>query len=75
MTFCFVLLLLGIALPLDSLSLLGVSAGPCFCLRARRHARPHDGLKQGPALKPRNNRLSNGRAMLLGFSKEKKKSQ
>ena len=58
-----------IALPLDSLLLRGVSAGPCFCLLARRrkhalrHARPRNGLKAGPALTPRNNRLSSGRAM------------
>ena len=59
----------NIALLLDSLLLRGVSAGPCFCLwarcrkHARRHARPRDGLKAGPALTPRNNRLSSGRAM------------
>ena len=58
-----------ITLPLNSLLLHGVTAGPCFrpsrgrawrraCLR-RRASR----LKQGPALTPRNNRLSNGRAM------------
>ena len=45
-----------IALPLDSLLLRGVSAGPCVCLRARRrkhmrgHARPCDSRKAGPAL-------------------------
>ena len=49
-------LVVAIALPLDSLLLRGVSAGPCFCLQARRrkharrHARPRDGLKAGPAL-------------------------
>ena len=32
----------------------------------RRHAGPRDGLKVGPALTPRNNRLSSGRAMKLG---------
>ena len=59
-----------IAVPLDSLLLRGVSAGPCFGGRARRrkharrHARPRDCLKPGPALTPRNNRLSNGTAML-----------
>ena len=43
----------NIALPLDSLLLHGVSAGPCFCLQARRrkharrHACPRDSLKQG----------------------------
>ena len=58
------------ALPLDSLLLRGVSAGPCFCLRARRrkhawhHACPRNGLKAGPALTPRNNRLSSGRDMV-----------
>ena len=58
-----------IVLPLDSLLLHGISAGPCFCLWARRikHARhhglPRDGLKAGPALTPLNNRLSSGRAM------------
>ena len=58
-----------IALPLDSLLLRGVSAGPCFCLRAwrrkhaRRHVCPRDGLKAGPALTPHNNRLSSERAM------------
>ena len=60
---------LSIALPLDSLLLRGVSAGPCFCLQARRckyaqrHACPRDSLKAGPALTPRNNRLYIGRAM------------
>ena len=37
---------------------------------ARRHVRPCDGLKAGPALTTRNNRLSSGRAMLgmyLGY--------
>ena len=48
---------LGIALPLDSLLLRGVSK------HARHHAHPRDGLKAGPALAPRNNRLSSGRAM------------
>ena len=63
-----------IALPLDSLLLRGVSAGPCFCLRARhrkhmrRHARPCEDLKAGPALTPRNNRLSSGRVMPKGFN-------
>ena len=53
----------SIALPLDSLLLRGVSAGPCFCLwsrcckHARRRACTRDGLKQGPTLTPRNNRL------------------
>ena len=67
--FLFVLFV-TIALPLDSLLLCGVSAGPCFGLRALRfkhvprHVRPRDGLKAGPALTPRNNRLSSGRAML-----------
>ena len=64
-------MLLGksMAVRLDSLLLGGVSAGPCFWVRARRHkharrhARPRVGLKQGPALTPRNNRLSNGTAM------------
>ena len=56
----------NIALPL---LLRGVSAGPCFCLRVqhrkhpRRHVRPSDGLKVGPALTPRNDRLSSGKAM------------
>ena len=60
-----------IALPLDSLLLRGISARPCFCLRARRrkqalcHARPRDGLKAGLGLMPRSNRLSNGRAMVF----------
>ena len=65
-----------IAIPLYSLLLHGVSAGPCFWGRAwrhkhaRRHARPRDGLKPGPALTPHNNRLSNGRAMsLINFKK------
>ena len=68
-----------IALPLNSLLLHGVSARPCFgvrarrCKHARRHARPIDGLKQGLALTPRNNRLSNGRAML--YNKEFRKIQ
>ena len=68
--FLFVLFV-TIALPLDSLLLCGVSAGPCFCLRALRfkhvprHVRPRDGLKAGPALTPRNNRLSSGRAMFV----------
>ena len=59
----------GIAIPLDSLLLRGVRAGPCFCLQAwrrkhaRHHARPRDSLKADPALTPRNNRLSSGRAM------------
>ena len=62
-------LAIRIALPLDSLLLRGFTAGPCFCLQARRrkhawrHACPRDGLKQGPALTPQNNRLSSGRAM------------
>ena len=34
-----------IALPLDSLLLRGVCPRPCFYLRARRHARPLDGVK------------------------------
>ena len=44
-----------IALPLDSLLESNVSARPCFCLRAqhrkkaRRRARPRDGLKAGLA--------------------------
>ena len=59
-----------IALPLDSLLLHGVSARPCFwvrarpCKHARCHACPWDGLKAGLGLTPRNNRLSNGRAMM-----------
>ena len=58
-----------IALPLDSLLLRGVAARPCFWLRARchkharRHARPRESLKAGLGTTPRNNRLSNGRAM------------
>ena len=62
---------MAIALPLDSLLLRGVSAGPCFCLQARRgkhvrrHARPCEGQKAGPALTPRNNRLTSGRAMTV----------
>jgi hypothetical protein len=59
-----------IALPLNSLLLHGVSARPYFGVwarrrkHARRHARPRDGLKASLALTPRNNRLSNGRAMI-----------
>ena len=65
------LMIVPIALPLDSLLLRGVSTGPCFCFRARRrkhawrHARPRNDLKAGPALMPRNNRLSSGRAMIV----------
>ena len=66
-----------IALPLDSLLLSGVSAGPAFrpslgrawrrtCLRRRACKQ-----KQGPALMPRNNRLSSGRAMPLHKQSEK----
>ena len=58
------------ALPLDSLLLRGISAGPAFrpsrgrawrraCLRRRARKQ-----KQSPALTPRNNRLSCGRAMI-----------
>ena len=56
---------------LDSLLLRGISAWPCFFLRARRrkharrHARPCDGLKAGLGLTQWSNRLSNGRAMSL----------
>ena len=56
----------NISLSLDILLLRGVNARPCFCLQAwcrkhvRRHPRPCDGLKQGPVLTPRNNRLSIG---------------
>ena len=64
-----------ISLPLDSLLLRGVSAGPAFrplrghawchaCLRRRARKQ-----KQGPALTPRNNRLSSGRAMAFTFLK------
>ena len=65
-----------IALPLNSLLLHGVSARPYFGVwarrrkHARRHARPRDGLKASLALTPRNNRLSNGRAMMRAFDKE-----
>ena len=37
----------NIAIPLDSLLLRGVAPRPCFWQRARRHARPRDGLKTG----------------------------
>ena len=70
-------MVLSIAVQLDSLLLRGVSGGPCFggrtrCRKharrqARRHARPCNGLKQGPALTPRNNRLSHGKAMVLSI--------
>ena len=51
-------------------SLSNLAARPCFWVRVRRrkhawhHACPRNGLKAGPALTPRNNRLSSGRDMV-----------
>ena len=56
----------GIALPLDSLLLQGVSAGTAFRPSCGRTWRRACKQKQGPALTSRNNRLSSGRAMNTG---------